>query len=887
MTATHRYSVPRDYNKDRIEPANDGVYFAVPTKKTDIGIWSFQSLQSEPLILTGHRQPITSICFGFNTNPKLLCSAAGDYVIVWNIHTAREKYTRGDRVTGQIVGTTLGQVQFCCFNVDDSLVAACVGEKVFILTSNFQSVIAELEGHNGPVTRAEFCPHYTSTLVTISDDRTFKVWDTRILSLVYESAIITSSSLISLAMNWSSPHVTIGSTDGILRTYDLTDGNNFRSLYQVDVSKAVSKQRERIANLKSKTDEKGTMTVTKRGTWKKSNSKDVDFETTTEQGQAVLCVCFSYHSTHVETTEMAPQFGKSTANDLLASRPPVLVVVTTGAILQLNAKNLEILDFTDMHDPLQGIDLDGGLKCINTAEIATIAQSPSVPDLWALLGTMFDNELNVVQLELADSGLCKRNTDFNSSLTHVISGLVDLEAGGDEDGESGLCVVAVKPLCEKSPLKSELIQSKPETSKTKTVKTPSYDKRKKSDPMNQALTFKTKVKSSGYTQAPRTTMFKPQINKPMKSTSPLKKSSSEAKLFNLEYPLDSAPPTELQDRISVAERPIPVNRLSFSDDGHSVACALANKTASIFKFPIGQNVSRVYVGHNGNVNSLAWNHSSSMIITSSDDKTASIWTKGSSEPLLKFETFSDNMSVNKEQVKTDKNNASFPREVRHGQFFYMDKFVLLTCGSSLHLYKYYLDSARDEIKRYLTKSRYKLVQSWVTQSQTITSMAAINAFHSHFVICAGSNRDIEVFDLNQGVLATTIHDTHTRPVHSVCLNKGSSFASQPSSAYNIFASAAAADCIKLWDLRSQRCVQRLEGHMNQAHACGLAFSPCGKYLATGSEDRLAYIFDLRAGTYCSRLRGSTDVVTDVTFHPARPTLVCGSLDGRVMSFVPE
>ncbi|XP_071111369.1 WD repeat-containing protein 27-like [Haliotis cracherodii] len=885
MTATHRFSVPRGYNKDRIEPANDGVYFALPTERTHVGIWSFQSLQSDPLILTGHRQPITSLCFGFNASPKLLCSAAGDYVIVWNIHSAREKFMKGDRVTGQIIGTTLGEVQFCCFNVDDTLVAACVDNKVFILTSNFQSVIAELEGHNGRITRAEFCPHYTSTLVTISDDRTFKVWDTRMLSLVYESAIITSSSLISLAMNWSDPHVTLGSSDGILRTYDLTDGNNFRSLHQVDISKAVLKQRERIAILKRKSEEKGTMTVTKRGTWKKPNSKDVEVETATEQGQAVLCVCFSYPPTQGETTEVAPQFEKSAANDLLASRPPVLVVVTTGAALQLNAKNLEILDFTDLHNPLSSVGPEGESRCINTADVASIGQSPGAASLWALLGTMFDNELNVVHFRLSDSGLCKKNMDLDSSLTYVISGLMDLEAGEDEHDDSGLRVVAVYSLCEKSPLKSELIpQSKPETPKSKTVKTPGYDKRRKSDQMNQPLTFKPKVKSSGYTQAPRTTMFKPKINKPMKSV--LKKTSSENKVFDVEYPLDSAPPTELQDRINVAERPTPVNRVTFSDDGHSVACALANKTASIFKFPIGQNVGRVYVGHNSSVNSVAWNHSGTMVITSSDDKTASIWTRGSSDPLLKFDMISDNMSVNKEQVKADKSNSLFPREVRHGQFFYMDRFVLLTCGSSLHLYKYYLDAARDEIKRYLTKSRYKLVQSWATQSQTITSMTAINAFHSHLVICAGSNRDIEVFDLNQGTLATVIQDTHTRPSHSVCLNKGSSYASQPSSAYNIFASAAATDCIKLWDMRAQRCVQRLEGHLNQAHTCGLALSPCGKYLATGSEDRLVYVFDLRAGTYCDRLRGNTDVVTDVTFHPAQPTLVCGSLDGRVMSFVP-
>ena len=47
-------------------------------------------------------------------------------------------------------------------------------EKCFVLPQR-ESVVATLEGHNGNVTCAEFCPHYRSTLVSISEDRTYKV----------------------------------------------------------------------------------------------------------------------------------------------------------------------------------------------------------------------------------------------------------------------------------------------------------------------------------------------------------------------------------------------------------------------------------------------------------------------------------------------------------------------------------------------------------------------------------------------------------------------------------------------------------------------------------------------------------------------------------------
>ena len=32
----------------------------------------------------------------------------------------------------------------------------------------------------------------------------------------------------------------------------------------------------------------------------------------------------------------------------------------------------------------------------------------------------------------------------------------------------------------------------------------------------------------------------------------------------------------------------------------------------------------------------------------------------------------------------------------------------------------------------------------------------------------------------------------------------------------------------------------------------------------------AYLFDIRASTFCNRLTGHTDVVSDVAFHPVFP-----------------
>ena len=45
-------------------------------------------------------------------------------------------------------------------------------------------------------------------------------------------------------------------------------------------------------------------------------------------------------------------------------------------------------------------------------------------------------------------------------------------------------------------------------------------------------------------------------------------------------------------------------------------------------------------------------------------------------------------------------NSPFPKEITQAKFYYVDKFVLLSCGNGLHLYKYHIDvRQKDDVKR--------------------------------------------------------------------------------------------------------------------------------------------------------------------------------------------
>lgn len=107
-------------------------------------------------------------------------------------------------------------------------------------------------------------------------------------------------------------------------------------------------------------------------------------------------------------------------------------------------------------------------------------------------------------------------------------------------------------------------------------------------------------------------------------------------------------------------------------------------------------------------------------------------------------------------------------------------------------------------------------------AQAITCLSAINSFHSckyktlintvilnsvwlniHFskledlVITAGSDKSIEIFDMNECKSCLFIPEAHTRNIHQIYQNE--SIFNQNS--YDLVLTNAIADGIKLWDLR--------------------------------------------------------------------------------------
>ncbi|KAJ8045395.1 WD repeat-containing protein 27 [Holothuria leucospilota] len=500
--------------------------------------------------------------------------------------------------------------------------------------------------------------------------------------------------------------------------------------------------------------------------------------------------------------------------------------------------------------------------------------------VWCVTMSAFQNSLEVMHINIPSKSGPETIVDKFSEQCSI----------SDETTKAEISVIANVPLLENSILRSEMHQT---SAAALLPKAKSKKPTSQKGVQNQPLTFQRKIKSSGYSSAPRTKMFSPNTSQGKTSFSKSKKSqpSSGTNHRNLlkEFPMNADPPNTLKYSLTVADQPVSISDLNFSDDGQYLACALADKSAQVMKMPLTK-LGTCLTGHNASLNSVSWSHDGAWLITSSDDKTAKVWAKGDADSVLTFRHIKHNHQQEESGTAakggtSKKENPCFSKEIKHAQFYYVDKFIILTSGNSFYLYKYNLDTSRDEIKRYETRSRYKLVKEFsMEEANQVMCLSAANGFYSYIVICTGSDKSIELFDLNVGQRLTKIEAAHSRCVHSISQNQGSNFSSISASTYNMFATAAVTDGIKVWDVRTNRCIRKLEGHLNRAHACSTTFSPCGQYLVTGSEDKSAYVFDLREGAVIEKLMGHTDVVSCVAYHPLYAEILTGTLDGKLRLF---
>ena len=426
--------------------------------------------------------------------------------------------------------------------------------------------------------------------------------------------------------------------------------------------------------------------------------------------------------------------------------------------------------------------------------------------------------------------------------------------------------------------------------------------------LDKPITFHSKVRSSGY----GTTL--PPI--PLGGRSKLKKKPTKtkpkAKLnVDVEYPTNCGMLTYYQPRNALNADTLrvgPINFIEYSPDARSIAIAANDKGAYSLKLPFSKyrGEGSVFVGHNAPVQRSRWSHKNSILMTSSRDQTARVWHHDSEDPLITIEPLSRRCKSSGAAPRGPRSSSSHRRpsssttrgvgDLIDAQFYYMDKFLLLGCGKSLYVYHFHLEigeaarqKPKDDIRKgYTARHSAKMVAIWEHPGvKQINSVACNNSFLSNLIISAGSNKSISIFDAAEGKVVRLMENTHSRAPHTVCLPSVSAYTSHAATSYDVLLSAAPDNTVHLWDLRMNHLGMRFGQHVNRVHQVGVAFSPCMRYVAVGSEDKNCYIYDIRAGRCLEKLGGHTDVVSCVAYNPLHPQLATSSYDGRIRFYVDD
>ncbi|RDD46485.1 WD repeat-containing protein 27 [Trichoplax sp. H2] len=822
-------------------------FIALPWTRKTIGIWKLDNVDSQdlsntvPQELTGHSSSILLLAFNPDPVEVLLCSACSRYIILWDMNQVIADADVESTSQGTIIYSDFNEPSCLCISSKNDIVAVGISNDIILINLKEDHAIDVLVGHTGRITATDFSYCSEFLLVSSSEDRTFKVWDIYERTLLYDSGVLSTCPLLSLALNPLKDQIIIGDADGKIRAYDVASTyRSCRCLQVLDLEQRLRKRKELtdVENLENA-------------------------DTSPEYGDpgvgVIALAVINSQNMVTPLRERHDNAAKSVISytsviEHVIRDSEVIYAATTGAIVVIDGCTLCIRNVFDLADPQVEESREKIPPDLRLIGSCTFSAIPNDNQIRCLLCGLLQNVVHVIQLERSES----------------------------PDSDGTVSIISNSPLDKNSPLKAELTLKPKPPNKKKSNPTPSRNTRK--GLVDKPLTFKAKIKSSGYATSSVNKMFQPRTDMHKKTIVARNKVEANGPIVREDYPIDCPATTSLKHKLYLSQPGTGINSLKFSGDGSQLACVSADKSIQLLKSNHPDKSNITFTGHDRPIASVNWNRTGQFLLSTSMDKTARIWYNELKEPVLIISKDSHNFKAE----ASNHENKPFTKDIAHAAFYYMDKFFMLASGNSLYLYKYHLDIDKlDDVKRYQNNNRYKLVTKLqIDSSQSITTFDCANEFYSYIVVCGSSSKGLEIFDMNVSKCIQVIPEAHARSMHTISINKGSTYVAHPSRAYNLVLTSAVTDGIKLWDLRTSKCVRRYDGHVNRSHPVGVCMSPCMRYIATGSEDKTAYLYDVRSNTYSDRLTGHRDVVFDVAFNPRQPQLVTASLDGQLRFYIP-
>eukprot|EP00919_Chromeraceae_sp_WS-2016_P075519 GHVR01178648.1.p1 GENE.GHVR01178648.1~~GHVR01178648.1.p1 ORF type:complete len:350 (-),score=70.42 GHVR01178648.1:155-1177(-) len=287
-----------------------------------------------------------------------------------------------------------------------------------------------------------------------------------------------------------------------------------------------------------------------------------------------------------------------------------------------------------------------------------------------------------------------------------------------------------------------------------------------------------------------------------------------------------------------------ITSIDFSPDGRHIASASVDKKILLWNVYGECENWCVFSGHNNAVLQTKWSPDGSQVYSCSADKSCAAWDVETGQRIKKFSGHSA---------------------------------IVNSCGCSLRSPPV-LVSGSDDGTAKVWDLRTRRCATTFEYSYQLLSVVVDD---SQQRILAGCLDDtIRVFDLRTGKEDEgACLFGHTDSVTGLDISKDGTR----------LASNSMDNTVRVWDIKpfyqgTTRCIHTLHGaqHSFEKNLLRVRWSPSGKFIACGSEDRCAYIWNMyEGGRLMFRLPGHFGTVQEVSFHPTEPIIGSCGADKRI------